>query len=89
MDETIGIMEEPNLIVPRPFAAEPLEVLERSTSLDLTPERPAVRKTKSQGLRRSIQCKYTVIITICTMFSLKTTECILFFLNFHSHNLGI
>ena len=53
-------MDEPNLIVPRQFAAEPLEVLERSTSLDLTPERPAVRKTMSQGLRRSTQCKYSL-----------------------------
>ena len=61
-------MDEPNLIVPRPFAAEPLEVLERSTSLDLTPERPAVRKTKSQGFRRSTQCKYKFTIHY-TMFS--------------------
>ena len=45
-------MDESNLIVPRPFAAEPLEVLERSTSLDLTPERPAVRKTKSPGIEK-------------------------------------
>ena len=70
-------MDEPNLIVPRPFAAEPLEVLERSTSLDLTPERPAVRKTMSQGLRRSTQCKYKLLFTVAT-------ECIydlLFFLS--------
>lgn len=44
---------EPNLVVPCPFRLEPSKV-ERSTGLDLTPEKPLVRKTKLP--RRNTQC---------------------------------
>ena len=40
--------EEPNLVVPRPFPHEPSEVLERSTSLDVTPERVLAAKSRLQ-----------------------------------------
>lgn len=43
--------EEPNLVVPRPFLLEPSEVLERSASLDLTPERALAKKSRVQRRR--------------------------------------
>ena len=46
-------MDAPNIVVPRPYAAaEPSDVLERSTSLDITPERP-VKKSKLPLLKKS------------------------------------
>ncbi len=40
-------MDQPNLVVPRPYAlAEPTENLEISGSLDLTPERPVVKRSQ-------------------------------------------
>lgn len=38
--------EEPNLVVPRPFPHEPSDILDRSNSLDLTPERDTVKKSR-------------------------------------------
>ena len=43
--------EEPNLVVPRPFLLEPSEVLDRSASLDLTPERVLAKKNRVQRRR--------------------------------------
>ena len=40
--------EEPNLVIPRPFPHEPLETLERSLSLDVTPEREPVKRSRVQ-----------------------------------------
>lgn len=51
LNRSIGVWmenEEPNVVVPRPFPHEPSEVLERSASLDVTPERVLVTKSRLQ-----------------------------------------
>jgi len=46
-------MDAPNIVVPRPYAAaETSDILERSTSLDVTPER-LVKKSKQPLLKKS------------------------------------
>lgn len=43
--------EEPNLVVPRPFPHEPAEALERSVSLDVTPERVFTKRKRTQRMK--------------------------------------
>ncbi len=47
--------EEPNLVVPRPFPQDPSEALNKSGSLDLTPERPHIKKNGIQ--KRKLRLK--------------------------------
>ncbi len=52
--------EEPNYIVPRPFPLDSSELLEKSVSLDLTPERPPVQRSRLKKNKSKYRYHYNL-----------------------------
>lgn len=56
---------EPNMVIPRPFPHEPSEVLERSTSLDVTPERALAKRKRSQRKKDRRMASSSWLVKLC------------------------